>query len=89
MVMVMEIEGERFTVSSRLGPDECWSYDFTWLSGPGESTYGFTIGSTSPGSEATRTALEEHARTFLESFFAPDGIGPCDFPEFVAARGER
>ena len=85
--MLIEVEGERFTVGTRVQPNGLRVYDFTWLDGPGETSYGFTLGPTSPSpSDLSRTELEKHAHLFVRAFFAPDGIGPSDFPEFVASR---
>lgn len=85
--MLIEVHGERFDVSTRLGPGGESLCDFTWLNGPDGSSYGFSIGSTAPLPGGFPLAdLEEHAGAFVRSFFSPDGIGPADFPEFVASR---
>lgn len=89
--MIVEEAGERIAVSTRIQDDGQLVYDFLWIDGPGESEYGFTLGlSTHPAgaSQPTLSAaeLEQHARQFVRAFFAPDGIGPTDFPDFVAAR---
>jgi hypothetical protein len=87
MSMLIDVEGERFAVGTRVGQNGQHVYDFTWINGPAESTYGFTFGPTSPLQRDISVAeLEEEARLFVRSFFSPDGIGPSDFPDFVAAR---
>ena len=88
----IEADGERFDVSARVQPDGRRVYDFRWIDGPGGSAYGFTLGlvPSAPASptELSRGQLERQARLFVRAFFAPDGIGPSDFPEFVASRRE-
>ena len=89
--MIVEEAGERIAVSTRIQDDGQLVYDFLWINGPGESDYGFTLGlSTHPAGAPQPTLtdheLEQHARQFVRAFFAPDGIGPSDFPDFVAAR---
>lgn len=87
--MRIEVEEESFDVASRPQPDGSSSYDFTWIDGPDGSSYGFTVGFHSPGTpahrEMSRSELEETAAQFVRSFFDEDGIGPSDFPAFVAA----
>lgn len=75
------------------------SYDFNWVNGPADGTYGFTVGffSASPGEKAVgrdpssgsdstlRSELTESAREFVESFYAPGGIGEEDFPDHLRA----
>jgi hypothetical protein len=89
MSVVIEVEGERFEVRTRTRRGHR-AYDFTWLNGPADSSYGFTLGMTSTGpaspGELSRTEIEDEARLFVRAFFSPDGIGPSDFPEFVASR---
>lgn len=85
--MLIDVEGERFAISARLGPDGQRMYDYLWLNGPSEPLYGFTVGSTLPSlSDLSPSRLEEIAVDFVRAFFAPEGIGPSDFPEFVASR---
>lgn len=91
--MLIEVEGERFSITTRVQHDGQRAYDFSWLNGPCEASYGFTIGKMSrpqgiPG-ELSRSELEEEARLFVRAFFAPDGIGPSDFPDFVASHQEN
>lgn len=87
--MLIEVEGERFEVETRVQPGQR-AYDFTWLNGPSESSYGFILGLTSTGqatpNDLSQTEIEDEARLFVRAFFSPDGIGPSDFPEFVASR---
>lgn len=87
--MLIEVEGERFEVTTRAELGQR-AYDFTWLNGPGGSSYGFTLGMTSTGTtfprERSRLELEDEARQFVRAFFSPDGVSPADFPEFVASR---
>lgn len=85
--MLIDVEGERFAVSQRLGPGGQRMYDFTWLNGPSEPSYGFTIGSGAPLQiEFSQAELEEKAAGFVHTFFSSHGIGPSDFPDFVASR---
>ena len=73
--------------SERLDPEGQRAYDFSWLNGPNEGSYGFTIGMTNAQSHGLAPAgLEREARAFVLGFFSPGGIGDTDFPEFVAAR---
>lgn len=99
--MVVEVGEERFHVDTRVQPDGHRVYDFTWLNGPADPPYGFTVGSTcgfAVGSTArepdsrsgmTRLEIEQVTAQFVESFFAEDGIGPSGFPAFVAQRRAR
>lgn len=91
--MLIEVREERFHVDARVQPDGRRSYDFTWLNGPGDPPYGFTVGSTARHSDSrsgmTRLELEQVAEQFIRSFFSEDGIGPSDFPAFVAERRAR
>jgi hypothetical protein len=85
--MLIDVDGERFAITMRFGPDGRRIYDFLWLNGPSEPRYGFTIGATSPLSVFSQAELEEKADAFIQAFFSPSEIGSCDFPEFVASRG--
>lgn len=82
----LSILGERFRVSERVQPSGDMSYDFAWLNGPAEGTYGFTVGRAPRGAHMEREELETAARNFVESFYEPGGIGEEDFPEHVAAK---
>ncbi|MER5281117.1 hypothetical protein ABT025_36055 [Streptomyces sp. NPDC002809] len=60
--MVLDVDGERFTVTRRAGSPGV--YDFDWDSGPNQG-YGFT--SAVHGAAAMdRAQLEDAARGFLE-----------------------
>lgn len=85
--LLIEVQGERFEVNRRTGPDGRVALDFEWINGPGESSYGFTVGSTSSAqNDYSRAFIENEAELFVRAFFSDDGIGPSDFPEFVEAR---
>lgn len=44
------IDHELFRVTERRQSSRMMSYDFAWLSGPDDGTYGFTVGlSSAPG----------------------------------------
>lgn len=88
--MMVEVEGERFDIKMRLGPDGQRFYDFSWINGPSEQTYGFTIGTNTPMThEFSPADLEEKARGFVAGFFSPGGIGETEFPKFVTTRRGR
>ncbi|CAO1649606.1 hypothetical protein NYA9BBAC_00432 [Salinibacterium sp. NYA9b] len=89
------VHGELFRVNEETHPDRVGTYQFGWLNGPAEGTYGFSIGrfaggAASPGDDIhprmSQTQLIAEARSFVESFYAPGGIGEEDFPEHVAER---
>lgn len=84
-----------FRISERYQPDGWLSYDFSWLNGPADGSYGFTIGRSGgeaapndpdSASRMSREALVEQARAFLDSFYAAGGIGEEDFPDHIPAR---
>jgi hypothetical protein len=96
------VQGELFRISQRTQPDGALSYDFAWLNGPAEGTYGFTVGRSLGGTAteelvveahpAVRIAVEElaaQARRFVEAFYGPGGIGETDFPNHTPANAER
>ncbi|AQX81018.1 hypothetical protein BWO91_14500 [Plantibacter flavus] len=87
--MLIDVEGDRFSVEVRLGPGGRRVYDFSWINGPSEPPYGFTIGSTSPSTEFSTEELRAKVAAFVHHFYAPGGIGPVDFPEFVASRNRQ
>ena len=87
--MLIDIEGDRFSVEVRLRPDGRRVYDFSWVNGPSEPSYGFTIGSTSSSSEFSTEELEATVAAFVHNFYAPGGIGSVDFPEFMASRSRQ
>ena len=81
----VSVGAEVFLVRIRLQPDATVSYDFTWLNGPADGTYGFTMGR---GTTVSRDDLAAEARLFVDAFYAPGGIGETDFPGHArAARG--
>jgi hypothetical protein len=91
----ISVDHELFRISERYQPDGRLSYDFSWLNGPADGTYGFTIGRSGgeaapndpdSASRMSREALVEEARSFVESFFAAGGIGEEDFPDHIPAR---
>lgn len=81
------IEGELFRISERVQPGGAMSYDFAWVNGPAEGTYGFTV-SGSAGRSA-KAELVTQARQFVEGFYAPGGIGETDFPDHARAGAEH
>lgn len=94
-VFEISVDHELFRISERYQPDGRLSYDFAWLNGPADGTYGFTIalsgGEAAPtdpdgASCICREELFEQARSFLDSFYAVGGIGEVDFPHHVPAR---
>ncbi|MDI6941929.1 hypothetical protein QMO46_00250 [Microbacterium barkeri] len=80
MSTVIEVEGETFQVDTREQPGGQRCVDFRWLTGPADGTYGFTV------SGLPLDRIEAEAALFVRAFFAEDGIGPADFPDFVAGR---
>ena len=81
---------ERFQVSDRRGLGGRISYDFTWLNGPAEGTYGFTVGLSSAPSPTDKAQMSEHqllevARKFIDTFYDVGGIGEEDFPDHTRA----
>jgi len=79
------VKGERFRISERTQPGGAMSYDFAWLNGPADGSYGFTVGR----SAATPKDLVAEARGFVESFYGPGGIGETDFPDHTPSDPER
>lgn len=90
------VDGELFRISARREPEESSiSYDFDWLNGPANGTYGFSLGMSvnhSPAtdirdaSELSRAQLIAQVQGFLDSFYDDGGIGQEDFPDHVPAR---
>ena len=81
---------ERFQVSDRRGHGGRISYDFSWLNGPAEGTYGFIVGmSAAPRlidtAHMSEQRLVEVARNFIETFYGVGGIGEEDFPDHTRA----
>lgn len=85
----VSIDHELFRISERYQPSGSLSYDFAWLNGPAEGTYGFTVAKTGdPSNERSRMSAEEiieEARLFVEAFYGAGGIGAEDFPDHVPA----
>lgn len=95
----ISVAGELFRVNERTQPNGQMSYDFGWLNGPADGTYGFTLafvvarhgeydaGERPPSHVVpdVRLQLTEAAREFIEGFYAPGGIGEEDFPDHVPA----
>lgn len=89
------VDHELFRISERYQPDGRVGYDFAWLNGPADGTYGFTIARIKAGVPATdsnsasrmsREQLVEQVRDYLDSFYGVGGIGEEDFPDHVPAR---
>lgn len=89
------VYGEHFCVRDGARLQGTGSYNFAWLNGPADGTYGFTVGVTAAGaispSDDTQPRMSHdqliaEARNFIEGFYAPSGIGEEDFPEHVAAQ---
>lgn len=79
---VLDVNGEMFDVRESEPSSRVHAYHFTWTNGPEDGTYGFSLGS----SDLTAEQLERAARSFVQSFFAPDGLGASDFLSFVEDR---
>lgn len=86
------VDNELFRVIERRQPNGMLSYDFAWLNGPNDGTYGFTVGlavagtgaaGSDPFARMSREQLVEEARGFVEAFYQPGGIGEQDFPGHV------
>lgn len=91
----ISVDDELLRICERYQPDGRLSYDYAWLNGPADGTYGFTIarcgGEAAPNdpdaaSRMSQEALVEEARSFLDSFYAAGGIGEEDFPDHIPAR---
>lgn len=91
----ISVDDEMLRISERYQPDGRLSYHYSWINGPADGTYGFTIarrgGEAAPNdpdaaSRMPREALVEQARSFLDSFYAAGGIGEEDFPDHIPAR---
>ena len=82
------IKGEIFRISEHIRPDGQTSYHFSWLNGPADGSYGFTVGQFGMGSESaagttplmTPEQLISEAQGFITEFYKPGGIGEQDFP---------
>lgn len=76
------VQGELFRISEQTQPDGAMSYDFVWLNGPAEGTYGFTMGRSS---DCAAEKLVAQIGQFLEAFYGPGGIREMDFPDHAPA----
>lgn len=81
------VQGELFRISERPSQGGAMSYDFAWLNGPANGTYGFTLGRSS--GRSTEEELVAAACEFVEAFYGPGGIGETDFPNHPPANAER
>ncbi|MDQ0734782.1 hypothetical protein [Arthrobacter agilis] len=91
------VDDELFRVSERRQPSGALSYDFSWLNGPAEGTYGFNasrhVASSAEGTVAcmpsiTRDDLVEEVRSLVKGFYEPGGMGE-DFPDHLSASSRR
>lgn len=91
----ISVDGEWFRVSERGDSRSAITYDFTWLNGPADGTYGFSVEAIAIRDDDTdspnRTTLSREQLTaqvqgFVDSFYEEGGIGQTDFPEHVPAR---
>ncbi len=91
------VDDELFRISERYQPSGALSYDFSWLNGPADGTYGFTASrlvASSAGEtltstpSMTRDELVDEVRSFVKGFYEPGGIGE-DFPDHVSASVRR
>lgn len=90
------VDGELFCVTERTLPYGALCYDFAWLNGPAEGTYGFTVRKFGSPGEAPATGaavmteeeLRYEVQRFVEGFHAPGGICEEDFPCHAPA-GDR
>jgi hypothetical protein len=80
------VDHEIFRVTERGQPDGRLSYDFDWLNGPAEGSYGFTASLADIDADDPTGQLADEARRFVAAFYAPGGIGETDFPRHVAAQ---
>ncbi|GAB3544057.1 hypothetical protein GCM10027404_00110 [Arthrobacter tumbae] len=80
-----------FRISERRQVSGAVSYDFEWLNGPNDGTYGFTIGSVAPGAAVepsmSHDQLAQEARAFIQGFYEPGGVGEADFRDHMPAKG--
>ncbi|WP_309102649.1 hypothetical protein [Microbacterium sp.] len=78
------VQGELFRITERIQPDGGASYDFAWLNGPADGTYGFTVAPSS--GQLAATELVTQAGQFVEAFYGSGGIGETDFPGHAPAK---
>lgn len=96
------VHGELFRISERTQQGGAKSYDFLWLNGPSEGTYGFSIGQSfgstdaeerdteaRPASGISAEELVAEAGRYVEGFYEPGGIGETDFPNHTPANACR
>jgi hypothetical protein len=88
------VEHEVFRISERRQPNGALSYDFLWINGPADGTYGFTVRRSTLGTggiisnDAARMTREElvvEVKGFVEHVYEPRGIGE-NWPKHVPAR---
>ena len=93
----VSVDDELFRISERRQPSGALSYDFSWLNGPADGTYGFNASrfvadsASEPSrsvSPMTRDEFVAEVRGFVQEFYEPGGIGE-DFPDHVAASSRR
>lgn len=90
------VDEELFRISERRQPSGALSYDFSWVNGPADGTYGFTVNRFVAGSAETSTSassmrrdeLVEEVKIFVRAFYEPGGIGE-EFPDHVPASSRR
>lgn len=91
------VDEELFRINERRQPSGSLSYDFSWLNGPAEGTYGFNVSrlvassaeeTVTPMPSMTRDELVEEVRGFVKGFYEPGGISE-DFPDYVSASSRR
>lgn len=91
----VSVDGELFRISERRESSTAITYEFTWLNGPANGTYGFAIGAVAVhseepepcrASELSREHLIAQVQGFVDSFYDDGGIGQQDFPDHVPAR---
>ncbi len=91
----LSVDGEVFRISERVATGGQVSYDFAWLNGPADGSYGFTVSKISgcsvpTGPEAmprmTQEELLAEAQGFIAGFYEPGGIGEEDFPDHTPAQ---
>ncbi len=91
----LSVGAEMFRISERVATGGQVSYDFAWLNGPADGSYGFTVskisvgsGPTGPGagSRMTQEELLSEAQAFIAGFYEPGGIGEEDFPDHAPAQ---
>ncbi|WP_298254131.1 hypothetical protein [uncultured Arthrobacter sp.] len=91
------VDDEVFRIDERKGPGGALSYDFSWVSGPADGTYGFSVGrlchesggmTSEKESRMTRDELVDEVRAFVGHVYDPGGIGEA-WPDHIPARDRR